>query len=201
MSQDVKELSAYIKQMRTYQELFLEYFDKDDEKHFINLKNYFDENKISENKQDFITTLCFISKFSKNHHRSSNFYNKIQKILLYFRPIFSKYCTNIDIFNIFKKTKLLLLILFNEQILIPSPEIYAISVTDSYKNMNYMQYFQKEFRALNSEQLNAPDDYEEKRAKGENDNLLCSLIRNDDINEFIKCTGRLNVSLSSKVES
>ena len=105
MSQESKnELSIYIKQIKSFQDSFFEYFE---------------DNKISESKQKFITTLCFISKVSKKYHRSSDFISKIKQILLYFQPFYNQYLTNIELFNLFKKNKLILLLLFKEKILLP----------------------------------------------------------------------------------
>ena len=61
MSQEKEnELSKCLKQMQAFQALFLSYFDSDNEIEFQNFPNYFDE-------QNFITMLCFISKFTKNY--------------------------------------------------------------------------------------------------------------------------------------
>ncbi|KAK8886562.1 hypothetical protein M9Y10_042026 [Tritrichomonas musculus] len=77
MSQEKKnELSKCLKQMQAFQALFLSYFDSDNEIEFQNFPNYFDE-------QNFIAMLCFISKFTKNYLRSSAFYDKFHKVLLY----------------------------------------------------------------------------------------------------------------------
>ena len=127
MSQEIEnELSKYLNHVQTFQNLFLEYLDKDDESCFQYIQNYFDENNILENKQKFITTLCFISKVSSNYHRSSKLMDKIEKVLLYFQPSYGKHCTNIEIFNIFKENKLILLKLFKNKILIPDLEIESI---------------------------------------------------------------------------
>lgn len=165
MSQEKEnELSKCLKQMQAFQALFLSYFDSDNEIEFQNFPNYFDE-------QNFITMLCFISKFTKNYLWSSAFYDKLHKVLLHFQQIYKKYCTNIDIFNIFKKNKLILYILFKEKIILPDSEIYSIISSDSYKNRNYPQYFQKEFQSISNEKFDIPDYYEQKRLICENDDF------------------------------
>ena len=56
MTQEIEnELSKYLTHVQTFQNLFLEYLDKDDESCFQYIQNYFDENNILENKQKFIT--------------------------------------------------------------------------------------------------------------------------------------------------
>ena len=43
------------------------------------------------------------------------------------------------------------------------------------------------------------DNYEEKRQEGENDSYICSLIRQDSVEEFISYVNRSNISLSSQI--
>ena len=44
------------------------------------------------------------------------------------------------------------------------------------------------------------DDYENNRKKGENENYLCQLIREDSIDEFVSFVNRNNLNLSSKIK-
>lgn len=203
MSQEIEnELSKYLNHVQTFQNLFLEYLDKDDESCFQYIQNYFDENNILENKQKFITTLCFISKVSSNYHRSSKLMDKIEKVLLYFQPSYGKHCTNIEIFNIFKENKLILLKLFKNKILIPDLEIESIIKSSIYEKRNYPQYFSKEFKNINNEQSNnSSDDFDEKCLIGENDITICKYIRKDDIDQFVAYTNRTNFNLRSNIQS
>lgn len=43
----------------------------------------------------------------------------------------------------------------------PDAEIYSIVSTDLYKKYNYIQYFQKEFLAWNTEQAEISENFEE----------------------------------------
>ena len=47
--------------------------------------------------------------------------------------------------------------------------------------------------------INCIMDYDEKRQKGENDSYICTLIRNDLIDEFIVHVNKTNISLSSTI--
>ena len=42
-----------------------------------------------------------------------------------------------------------------------------------------------------------PEDFEEKRAIGENDDYICLLSRNDDVVKFISYTQQINLPLST----
>ena len=56
MSQESEnELSIFIKQIKSFRDSFFEYLNKDSDEGFAQLKQYFKDNKISENKQKFIT--------------------------------------------------------------------------------------------------------------------------------------------------
>lgn len=54
---------------------------------------------------------------------------------------------------------------------------------DIYEN-SYLKYFSPEIKNLNFN-INDIDSFEEKRRNAENDCMLCQLIRNDSINDFI----------------
>ena len=52
---------------------------------------------------------------------------------------------------------------------------------------------EKEFTRLGQ---NVLTDFEEKRQKGENDSYVCSLIRNDSVEEFVTYLNQTNLSFS-----
>lgn len=204
MSLEDNELSKYLKQLQSFQDLFQAFFDGDDDKNFQALLNFFENAKVFQEKKKFITALRFISRFSSNHHRSSNFVSKIDKILSQFQPFCQQHCTNTEIFDIFKENKLILLILFNKKILLPDTEIYSIITSDSYKKRNYPEYFYKEFQFLKEDQSqssNISEDNDEKRQLGENDNLLCTLIRKDDFDQFIQYLKQFKFDSSTQIEA
>ena len=47
--------------------------------------------------------------------------------------------------------------------------------------------------------INIFDNFNEKRQKGENDSYICSLIRQDSIQEFVSFTTKLNIPLDSTI--
>ena len=50
-----------------------------------------------------------------------------------------------------------------------------------------------------SNNVTAFENYEEKRHEGENESHICSLIRNDSVEEFITYINRHNISVSSEL--
>lgn len=45
-----------------------------------------------------------------------------------------------------------------------------------------------------------PDNFEEKRQKGDNDLIICEIIRNDSIGEFKTYINEKDINLSSKID-
>lgn len=56
----------------------------------------------------------------------------------------------------------------------------------------------EEFKKRYSEKL--PEDYEERRLIGENDDFICNLIRNDLIDEFISYINQRNIEVNQEID-
>ena len=212
----IEIINGYANKIKKIQELILEYIENDDssETSFQNLINYFDDQKISNNKPEFKTVLHLISKITDNHHRKSDYFSKIEQILKRYQENIKSSFTNFDIFNIFKSNKRVLLFLFEEKIVIPDKSIAWIISNGKYKEEKYPQYFFTEFKALfdkklvneiisETEDINDENllTFEENRKRGMNSNYICKLIQNDSIDDFVTFYTRTNFSLSSTVHA
>ena len=176
------------------------------------IKNWKKENM---NIYDINLILLLISKLSNNHHRSPNFFNKLEQIILIFKDEISQNFSNSNIFTIFKKNKRILYFLINERLLVIDEQIANVITKENYYvQAKYPNYFISEIKPFlqkkalkkleqynksaltnlqNNEDLN---DFEALQKNGENENLICQLIRNDSINEFIEYINQKNFSIS-----
>lgn len=187
-------VKAYLDNIKMMQKAILDYIEDEpnSEPNFLSLTNIFRNMKISSNKNDLKLLFRLIVKISNNHYRPTTFFAHIEKILEIFQNEIKKYFTNYQIFQLFKSNKRLLLYLIEAKLLIINSDIAQIMLTDKYLQAKYPQYFYKELKPFfTPEQSNQflaeirdPAKYELNRKIGENDNLICELIRLDKANEF-----------------
>ena len=200
-------IQDYFQKMKSIQELLLEFLENEDsqEANFQNLIKKIDDLKIKESKYDLKILLHMISKIA-NYHK---YLSKIEQILKAIAKEIKQSFSNLDIFNIFKDDKLILLFLLNEKIIIPDKTISNIISNGKYKILNYHVYFQKEFKKfysksllekMENDQIYDNEQFEKKRKIGENDSYICELIRNDSIDEFIAYVNQTNFDLSKTID-
>lgn len=193
MSTQNEAIHEYLKNMKSIQNNLLKYIDNDDnmEENHKNLISLINDFKICEKKNELNLFLHFLSKIANNHHRSSNFFPKIEKILQMIKDDINKFFSNNEIFNFFKGNKRLLLFLTKNDMFSFDQTIVNIIIKGKYKIRSYPQYFYPEIKDFLDEQMKenlskeVKDDFEEKRLIGENDNQICELIRQDLIDDFI----------------
>lgn len=112
------EFKEFLDKMRDIQALILEYLDDEDGKASYNdLVQKIDDTKIRENKEELVIFFNLIVQISGNRRRSPGFFDKIIHILQYFKNDYRNIFTNMEIFNIFKKNKRVLLYFIDEKIL------------------------------------------------------------------------------------
>ena len=203
----------YLEIMNSIQESIEQFLKKENsEDNFSILVNTFDKTKINDNKFDLLSLLHLISKIVNNSYRSHNFFEKIEQILLYFQSDINNYFSNSQIFNIFEGNKRILLFLNEEGILTFDENIVKkITKTEKYRDADYPQYFQPEIQRFVEkkwfpEELNKeieeelPDDFYDQRNKGQNDDELCELIRNDKYEEFRKYIKEHKMTLDDTIQ-
>ena len=73
--------------------------------------------EVKEIRIEIQELLYLIAKIANNHHRNSNFFSKIEFILLHFEKDIKENFLNSEIFNIFKFNKRILLFLLERDFL------------------------------------------------------------------------------------
>lgn len=93
------------------QEYLLRYIEEEEnnEENFENLTNLFKEQNIYSNRLDQKTLLHILNRISKHHHRTTDFFVKIERVFLIFKEKIQKYFTNSEMFTLFKSNKRILL--------------------------------------------------------------------------------------------
>ena len=196
-------IENYLNRMKEIQINLLKYLEKDDDiKNYDNLINLIIAHKLFENKYEFKSILYLLLHISNNHYRGPNFFNKIFKIISFISETIKKYFTNFEIFNIFQSNNRIILFLIEEKIIIIDNYIASI-IKKSTLNTKY--FFNEIKTFLNSKSLQnitkeMPENSDEKRKNGENDNHICELIRNDLIDEFVQFVNETNLDLNSSIE-
>lgn len=170
--------------------------------------------QIEGNREEIEHFLYLIHHISNNHQRSKYFFQKIFQIIEYYKDQIKQTFSNIEIFNIFRSNKLILLFLFENRIIKLDDQIYQQIIDTIEGNGNrFCHFFYPEIKEfLGSEKVkdietelfecdsNIFNNFEEKRYKGENDSYICSLIRSDSVEEFISYVNRTNISLKSEIK-
>ncbi|KAK8867164.1 hypothetical protein M9Y10_010140 [Tritrichomonas musculus] len=199
-------IQEYIEKFTTLQINILEFIDskEDSEEKLQNISKNIEDFKIKEYRHEFQSLLYLISKISSNHFRVPDFFSKIHKILQLLKEDISQKFENLEIFDIFRSNKKLLLILIDEQIL-KFDENVANEIKKSKCFENFSKFFYPEIKPfLTADQLNQivfnQDYFEEKRKLGENDTEICQIIREDSIKEFIEFVQNNNFKINHTIE-
>lgn len=150
---------------------------------------------------------------STNFKHNFQFFNKIEKIIIPLKEAIKQNFSQSDIFNIFKKNKRILLFLIEEKVIEFDKFMANYLMSPKYRQKNYHIYFHPEIKNFLDEEsknrieqkLHINDDnflqaFTAKRRIGENDNLLCQIIRDDLLDKFITYYQENNISIFSKIE-
>ena len=202
-------------QMKDIQNKLLDFIDNEDneEENFQNLNSVIDDIEIRNNSHKLSTLLRLLVKLSNNHHRCNNFYSKIEKIIQLFKEQITSYFSNLDIFNIFKSNKRLLLFLNEEKMLTFDEQIINQITNIKYVNQSYLQYFALEIGPFLNKYIDnrlkkdiekyiteLPENFYENRKNGENEDVICQYIQKDLIKEFISHVNKNSISLKSNIK-
>ena len=163
-----------------------------------------------------------INKISDNHQRIFNFIEKIERILKLLKTDLNKYFTNREKFELFKGNKRLLLFLIEEKIVTIDEMIFSILTSEENEVMRYIEYFGPEIKEILTEEfittyfnkhkkvkkeeilnripIEIGEEFYSKRKIGENDNILCELIRHKKTKDFIAYVNLNNIPLQSYIE-
>ncbi|KAK8883271.1 hypothetical protein M9Y10_045922 [Tritrichomonas musculus] len=214
-------ICEYLDKNKNIQDALLTFLENEinTEEDFQKLILIINKQKIINDKHEFTLFLHLLSKISQNHYRNPDFISKIKRILKNFEKDIKKNLTNSEIFDIFKGNKRIILFLFDEKILKIEKNIVQKMIRKKLLKSNYPQYFLPEIKPFISEgwftqyskseknewikeiEKKIPENFNELRNIGENDNYICKLIQNDSIKDFIIFVNKNNYSIQSTIES
>ncbi|KAK8852941.1 hypothetical protein M9Y10_017936 [Tritrichomonas musculus] len=154
---------------------------------------------IQDIKVELNEILQLLATITEYHHQYSDFYTKIEQIIIKLKESIKKSFTNREIFNIFKRNKKLILFLIKEEIITIDQNIALIMTSEKYSKLNYPLYFYPELKDISNQSFkkgnsefdqiellfsNNPKLFERFRQRGENESLLCETIRYDLLDDF-----------------
>ena len=192
----------FIEKMKNYQRSLLEYIDdeKNLEENYINLLKLFKTQKIQDDQKELKLLFTVILNIANNHHRSDNFYCKIEKILDFFKDDFPNFFTNSELFDFFQDNKMILLYLMKEKLLIVNKSISAKIISSIHKIAKYSRFFFPEIKPfIKKSSIEIPENFEENRQIGENESEICQIIRQDLIEDFIIYVNKKTLPLTMQV--
>ena len=214
-------MESYINDKKNLYTTILQYLENSDDNFDDTTKQlsiYFESitrnNKHQVKDGEFMLEfLQIIKNISDNHHRDQNLVKKTFQLLQHYKNQIKQTLSNDEIFHLFETNKLLVLFLLKNDILTLTESICEEMVYKYETNgERYCHFFypelehflgEEKIEYIKKELLNkspkAFDNYEEKRQEGQNDSLICSMIRNDSVEEFISHMNRNNYSLSSQI--
>lgn len=105
------KIKEFINKMNLLQNSLLEFIDEENENEekYSNLIQSFNNQNLSENQEELKLFFSILSNVSNNHHKTINFWSKIEQIILFFKDDIPKYFNNMDLFDLFHDNKKLLL--------------------------------------------------------------------------------------------
>ena len=211
-------LDEYLEKMKKIQEKLLVYLESNEKNE--TLHNILEDTRFHEDRYELISLLHFVLRISNNHHRDDIFDSKIEEILRFFKEDIKTKIPNSELFHIFKSNKKILLFLHQEGLFKFDNQITKIITQKKYVQAHYPQYFSPEIReflddkwypkVLKEEDCfpkkleeedwftkGLPENFNEKRIKGENDDYICELIQKDLIDDFVKYVNQVSYPLDS----
>ena len=209
------EVEAYIHEVKELYPFVLNFIqaeENSEEEEFDSLTEVIDKQKIVKNRDSFLELAQLLYNIGDNYQRTVKLLNKIGLIFQYLNkeqlPISYE-----ELFDIYKSNNLLLLLLFVKKVLQPFPSILKILKNCKDSNGQKLSYYlfseiknsidDDERKSLEKEITQIFDEtietFEKKCKNGENGSYLCSLIRQDSIQDFIIYVNQFNLSLDSTI--
>ena len=221
------KMQEYIEKKKEFYDSLLEFLEniEYDVDYFQGFIKIIKQEKLEDDCQEFEEFLRLLNNIINYHHRNENFIIKVEQIFDYFSVFILKNFTNLSIFNIFKNNKIVLYILITRKIIVLDNDIIKVLFLENDSlTKNICQFFFPEIQQVVKESLpieylvvgkkkiekiekdllsqdeNIFNNFDQKRKIGENDSYICSLIRQDSIEEFVSYVNRTNYSISSEIK-
>ena len=119
------------------------------------LTDFCDKFNLDDNKEEFKLFFKIVINIANNHHRHPNFIDNIEQIIVYYQDKMKTVFSNYEIFEIFKTNKLIILFLFERNIIKMDKRIYIdlIDIKDP-NGIRYCNFFFPEIkRFVNKEEI------------------------------------------------
>lgn len=196
---DYMELYKYVAKQKEIHNSILNFIDNQNSD-FQNLIDFFNKQNISQNRSDLIRLLQIILFLYKNHHRKSDFFDKLFEIISYLSEGIKAILSPEELFDFFKDCPQILVFLLQKKILIPNDSIFSqiFTKSDSFGRRYYITLYPGYKSLLSKSKLktfenkiikkfdkNILSTIEEKLRLGENDTEICTIIRKDLIQDFV----------------
>ena len=210
-------MESYIECKKKLYDVILEFLEESEEKsqQFEKLCTNLRNCRVEEDREEMTQFLLTIKSISDHHHRNAHFIQKLRQILQHYKEQIKQTLSNDKIFHIFESNKLILHFLLTNDIICISENIYNYMVNETEPNGNcYCHFFYPELERFKGEEKMKEvkkdllslsptifENFEEKRQEGENDSYICSLIRNDSVEDFITYIIKKSISPSSQIPS
>ena len=108
----------YIQDFKSLYEDLLSFIDDNEcNDAFPTISQKINDMGIKSDKIELEHFLRIVVSISNNHHRTNNFFNKIEQILDLLETQIKQTFSNLNLFNFFKKNKQILLFLFEKEII------------------------------------------------------------------------------------
>ena len=109
----------YIEKMKEIQDLLLDFLDneQESEENYAKIIRIIDHQQLQNDIYKLKAILYLILEIANNHHRKPDFYSKIEKIMIIFKNDIEHSFSNLQIFNFYRKNKIILLILLKQNVL------------------------------------------------------------------------------------
>ena len=195
---------------------------------FQKLINIINSQQVEKDGEEMLQFLEIIKIIGEHHHRDQHFNEGMNQILLYYKDQIKQTFSNTKIFHIFENNKKIVLFLLKNDIITISDEICNEMINKiDYNKIDYNHFFIREQDDISNqyyhffipelenyageekmefvknellkEDPNIFTNYEMKREEGENDSYICSLIRQDSVEDFISHVTRQNISPLSEI--
>ena len=215
------EVQEYFEIMKTIQTHIIELLDTENDTDDESIMKLIDDHQMREDRSQLAALINLIVNISSNHHRTSDFFKKIETIFLILKDDMSHHFSNIELYDFSKNNKRILLFFFQNKIVVPDKSIASFLVCqiesntssqEEQKNDNALFFYPEIKEFIDDEELKEKIEkrlenlqikysiFDENRTIGENDNYICHLIRNDLVEEFVAYVNRTNYDLSSKIK-
>ncbi|KAK8893099.1 hypothetical protein M9Y10_021514 [Tritrichomonas musculus] len=195
------DIQIYIERKKLAQELLLQLIESNNdlEENFENFIDYINGLPISTDINEMKSIISLIMKVVNNHTRSTNFFDKIFRILDYLKIHIKQMFTNNEIFDLFKSNKLILLYLIKSDVIYIDEKIESILEKGKFKKDKYKEYLN--LSTEKNQQTENSIDFERNQIEGENELHICKIIQKDMIDDFTAYVKKMKFPLDALVKT